>query len=232
MSSQIYEDGTYLRHNPGWHADDSAWKARQIMRMLEAHHLRPGSVCEVGCGAGGVLTALADSLGPETTLAGYDISPNALALCAGKQRPNLSFHCADLLAEPGLHCDLLLVIDVVEHVDDYLGFLRRVRAKGVLKIYHFPLDFCALTAVHGSRLMDQRRNLGHLHYFTRETALAALAETGHEVVDHFYTRTNLDLPPRGLKAGVLNALRRGLYAFNQDLGVRILGGCSLLVLAR
>ena len=30
----IYTDGTYLRNNPDWHADDSAWKARHIVATV------------------------------------------------------------------------------------------------------------------------------------------------------------------------------------------------------
>ena len=31
----IYTNGTYLRNNPVWHADDSAWKAGHVATMLE-----------------------------------------------------------------------------------------------------------------------------------------------------------------------------------------------------
>src|SRR5579859_2700572 len=80
----IYTDGTYLRNNPAWHADDSAWKAGHIAAMLERHALAPATVCEVGCGAGEVLRALATRLDASTRFIGYEISPDAFALCASK----------------------------------------------------------------------------------------------------------------------------------------------------
>ena len=57
----IYTNGTYLRNNPVWHADDSAWKAGHVATMLERHALAPQSVCEIGCGAGEFLRALSIS---------------------------------------------------------------------------------------------------------------------------------------------------------------------------
>ena len=33
MDATTYSDGTYLTNNPGWHADDSAWK-QLAARML------------------------------------------------------------------------------------------------------------------------------------------------------------------------------------------------------
>ena len=41
MESTIYSDGTYLANNPGWHADDSAWKAGHIATMLARHAIVP-----------------------------------------------------------------------------------------------------------------------------------------------------------------------------------------------
>lgn len=32
-----------------------------------------------------------------------------------------------------------------------------------------------------------RRSVGHIHYFTKETALALLEDTGYRVIDHGYT---------------------------------------------
>lgn len=40
MSEVIYTDGSYLANNPSWHEEDSPWKARQIIRLLEANRLK------------------------------------------------------------------------------------------------------------------------------------------------------------------------------------------------
>ncbi|OQW96718.1 MAG: methylase, partial [Desulfobacteraceae bacterium A6] len=53
-----------------------------------------------------------------------------------------------------------------------------------------------------------------------------------EVIDYFYTAGSLELPNRGCKANLLKMPRKLLFSANNDLAVRILGGYSLLVLAK
>ena len=57
-TNEIYLDGTYLDKNPGWHEEDSAWKAEKILKILKRNKLKPSSICEVGCGAGEILSCL------------------------------------------------------------------------------------------------------------------------------------------------------------------------------
>ncbi len=93
------------------------------------------------------------------------------------------------------------------------------------------LDFHR-TVFRGSPIERRRRSFGHLHYFTKETALAALQETGYEVIDHFYTRASVELRKRSWKGNLAKLPRAVLFALNQDWTVRMLGGFSLLVLAK
>ncbi|MEN9630073.1 MAG: hypothetical protein RJA10_3301 [Pseudomonadota bacterium] len=232
MSSR-YEDGRYAAANPSWHEEDSPWKAARIAAMLKRHALQPATVAEVGCGAGGVLQALSAGWGPSVRCSGFEVSPDAFARCQGKAAPpQLQFHLADLLADDQAHFDLLLAIDVFEHVDDYLGFLRRLRGKGRHTVFHIPLDLSAQTVLRGTPLLTARHTVGHLHHFTQQTALATLRDAGYEVLDQRYTAGALDLPARHWKAALMKLPRRLLFALAPDLTVRALGGWSLLVLAR
>jgi len=53
-----YQDGAYLEATGDWHEEDAAWKAAHIRDMIEAVGLKAASVCDVGCGTGGVLAQL------------------------------------------------------------------------------------------------------------------------------------------------------------------------------
>jgi SAM-dependent methyltransferase len=227
--TSIYRDERYLERNPTWHAEHSPWKADQIVRMLERNDLTPETVAEVGCGAGVVLTELERRL-PDAKFAGYDISPQAITL-AGSGTERVTFHLADM-REEDVRVDLLLLIDVIEHVDDYRGFLRDLRAKAEHKILHIPLDLSVLSVARMWPILQTRANLGHVHYFSKELALAALAEAGYDVIDHFYTHYAVELPTTSWRAHVGRPLRRVMYMASEDLAVRLLGGSSLLVLAR
>jgi len=230
-SESMYRTGAYLERNPTYHVEDSAWKADQILRMLEKHDLRPRSICEVGCGAGEILKQLQSRLTAATQFVGYEISPQAYALCRERENERLRFFCEDLLATETVAFDLLLCLDVFEHVEDYLGFLRGLRDKAEHKIFHIPLDLSVQWVWRNRPIMREREQAGHLHYFTKETALATLQDAGYEVIDWFYTPGAI-ANPRSVKAKLASLPRRLLSVVNQDLVVRILGGYSLLVLAK
>ena len=231
MEATIYADGTYLRNNPDWHADDSAWKAGHVAAMLGRHGLAPRSVCEVGCGSGEVLVQLARRLPAGARYSGYDISPDAYALCSRKSGGAFEFKLADLLAED-VSFDVVLAMDVLEHVEDYFGFLRRLKGKARHKVFHIPLELSALAVARRKPLIDARRSVGHLHHFNKETALAALEDTGYRVIDHCYTSGRTDLGGLGWKTRLLKAPRKALARIDPDAAARILGGYSLLVLAQ
>lgn len=227
----VYTDGTYLASHGSWHQEDSAWKANHIRTMLERNKVAFETLCEVGCGAGEILSVLARVF-PGKRLRGYEISPQAFVLCRGKERPGLSFTLGDLLTESGDTFDVLLAIDVFEHVEDYLGFLNKLRAKAVYKVFHIPLDLSVQSVLRARPILKLRNDVGHLHYFTKETALATLRYAGYDIVDCFFTATAVDLPNRGWKADLMRLPRRALYALSPDWAARLLGGYSLMVLAK
>ena len=228
----MYRDGEYERLNPGWHAAESPWKARHIASLLADSGIAPRRWCEVGCGAGDILVNLARAYGPPATFTGFEISPQAFDLCKTKADDRLDFRLGSPFdgsgdAEP---YDVALAVDVFEHVEDYLGFLRQLHGIAGHKVLHIPLDLSVQTVLRGTPLRSARDLVGHLHYFTRDTALASLVHTGYEIVAHRYT-SHQELPARHWKARAARLPRGLLYAMQPDLAVRVLGGHSLLVLA-
>jgi predicted TPR repeat methyltransferase len=226
----IYTDGTYLRNNPDWHADDSAWKAAHVATLLEKNGVKPKTVCEIGCGAGEILRSLATHLEPDARFHGYEISPNAYSICSAKASEKFSFKLANLLEQPE-HFDLVMAMDVFEHVEDYFGFLRQLRSKATYKVFHIPLELSALMVARARPLIDQRRSVGHIHHFSKETALASLEDTGYKILDHAYTSGRTELGGLGWKSKLLKWPRKALYRASPDAAARLLGGYSLMVLA-
>lgn len=228
-AAAMYCDGTYLRNNETWHVEDSAWKARHIAALLSRNGVAFGRACEVGCGAGEVLRQLAAHF-DNAHFVGYELSPQAFRLCAERAAERVSFRHGSPLDDDDAY-DCLLCIDVFEHVEDYLGFLRSLRPRAEWKLFHIPLDLSAL-AVLREAMLEGRESAGHLHYFTRDTALATLRDCGYEIVDHCYTAHFLMHAPQTWAEKLRRAVRRLLYAAAPDFAVRLWGGCSLLVLAK
>jgi SAM-dependent methyltransferase len=231
MLEDVYVNGQYLAKNPGWHVDESPWKARQIHRMLKKQNLNPHTICEVGCGAGEVLNELQKLLQDQSVFWGYDISPQAIALCTPKTNERLHFKLADIRHEQNVFFEMLLVLDVFEHVEDSFGFLRALKKKGENKIFHIPLDISLQSVLRSDGLLHTRDLYGHIHYYTKETALRTLQDTGYKILDYFYTPRAVETGGAQLKRKVLYFPRRLFFGINHDLAVRILGGFSLLVLA-
>lgn len=232
MSGEIdYLDGSYLRQNPDWHVSDAAWRVAQIVKMLRRNHLAPATVYDVGCGAGEVLRLLQLNLDPCCELWGADVSPQALELCQGRGNDRLHFA---LLSEPPLakqSFDLVIAIDVLAHVEDYRGFLRRLKSMGTYKLIHIPLDLSAQHILRLESMIRRRRQHVHFHYFTSCTARFALDDLGYELVDWFYTPRMIDNPSH-TASKLLRLPRRLLFAINQEFTVSLLGGFSLMVLAK
>ena len=230
-AGECYFDGAYLAHNPSWHAEHSPTKARWIDDLLKRNRLEPRTIAEVGCGSGEILVELRKRR-PDAAFTGFEISPQAYAICSPKAAPGLDFRLADLLEADAEPFDLLLAIDVFEHVPDYMGFLKALRGKAAHTIFHIPLDLSAQALLRGTSYPVLREHTGHLHYFHKYTALATLKDCGYEVVDWNYTRSSQELPGKSLRTKLANLPRKLMQTVSEDLSARLFGGYSLLVLAR
>jgi SAM-dependent methyltransferase len=227
-----YTSGSYLERNPLWHTEESSWKAEQIMRMLNRHKIVPRTICEVGCGAGEVLRQLQPRLGGGCEMLGCDVSPQAIELCSSRANEKLRFLLGDITRISENFFELILVLDVIEHVEDYFSLLRNIKERALYKIFQIPLDLSVQTILRSTPLLKDREKYGHIHYFNKEIALQLLIDVGFQIVDYFYTGVALDLPSSDLKNVVMRIPRRLIYSVNRDMAVRLLGGYRLLFLTK
>lgn len=231
-AQDFYETGEYLEHNQSWHTEDSPWKAGNILKIMLRNQLNPESICEVGCGAGEILRQMSMQLPSGKQFYGYEISPQAFEMSKSRENENIHFFLKDLLAEDeSVSFDVVMAIDVFEHVEDDFGFVRKLKDRGKYKIYHIPLDI-SVNGLLQDKFMYGRKTVGHIHYYTKNTALAILEDTGHQIIDYFYTADSLELPRKTLKSKIAKVPRKLMYQFKPDLTVKIFGGFSLMVLAR
>lgn len=227
--SEIYTNSEYLNHNAKWHVEDSVWKAVQISKILTDNNLKPSTICEVGCGAGAILEEL-DRLYPTTNFVGFEVSPQAFELCKARGGVNTKYFLKNIFEE-SVFFDCLLCIDVFEHVEDYIGFLKALKSKSNYKIFHIPLEINVLSIIR-QKMLISRKQVGHLHYFTRETALATLEDCGYEIIDKFYTEVFLVSLRNSFKGKLWKFIYQILYSISEDLTAKLIGGCSLIVLAK
>jgi len=221
-------NGEYFKKNPTWHIEYSPWKAENIRLLMQRKNLLPETICEVGCGAGEVLRQLQNKMNRPCDFRGYDIAPAAIEMAKERENERLHFQLADFGAIDTPRFDLMLVLEVVDHVEDYLGFLRMLKNRAEWKIFSFSLDISVQSAFRAGAFSQRRNVHSHLHHFNKETALGTLEYAGYEVVDYFYP-PNLAISPL---AKMAKPIRTACFKLGPDLAVRLFGGYSLLILAR
>lgn len=226
-----YLDRTYLQQNPDWHVADSPWKVQQILRILSRNSIVPKTIYEEGCGAGEVLRLLQQRLDANCELWGADVSAQAIELCQARVNARLHFALLeDHLWERKVF-ELAMAIDVLAHVEDYRGFLRKLKSRAQFKLLHIPLDISVQHVLREKSMIRRRQEHPHLHYFSKRTAMFALADLGYEIVDWCYTPRMIDIPHHA-RGKLLRLPRKLLFAVHRDFAVNVLGGFSLMVLAK
>ena len=233
MRQDIYRSGEYWSKNETFHEEDGHYKAEHCFRMLNDYGLTkdPLRVLDIGCGGGRFLYHLSDLM--EGEFLGIDVSDQSIGSAIAKHsRKNLSYERKELAQVEGAF-DLVTMNDVFEHVDDYIGFLTLARPLGRLFYFNIPLDMTVLSVFRGS-YMKWREDVGHLHYFSKESALATLEYAGFDLVAHRYNNYVLhEVKTRPTIKNILGALPRlATYAVAPDFSVSTLGGASLGVLCR
>jgi SAM-dependent methyltransferase len=249
LFQDLYTQGAYLTSHPTWHVEEAPWKTYYALRLMARNHLAPRAICEVGCGAGEILRLLQRRLDTSCQFYGYEISPQAFAMARKRANSRLTFKLGDIRDDPGRRFDLILVMDVLEHMENYFDLLRAIQPMSQYTIFHIPLDISVRSVLSGE-LAAYRQTHGHIHYFTRELALRTLSDAGYEVLDWLYTkegeftwraeapawgdvmRKPATLPTAMLKQGKHAAKKLLVRAIGDDWSERIFGEWRLMALAR
>lgn len=228
---ESYESGVYLANNPTWDEEDSEWKADKVLKIFNRNNIVPKSIVEVGCGAGGILGSLHDAM-PEVEYSGFEIAPDASKFWKKYATKKITFTVEDFLQKQTTHFDVLLLLDVIEHVPNPFEFLSVLRGRADYFILHIPLDLSAMSVLREHPLLLVRKKVGHIHYFTKGLALSLIHESGFQVLDWFYTGASFTAPQVSWKAKLARIPRRLANSIDRDWGVRLLGGDTLMILAK
>ena len=148
-----------------------------------------------------------------------------------RESANLKFTCANLL-DSDKHADAVLCLDVFEHVEDYMGFLKRLRTHGAYFIFNVPMDMCVMKLLSGG-LRYAREEVGHLHYFNEWSAQATLSDCGYRIETASLSAAFLKVPPRNLRQTLAVVPRIfAHFLLGSRLACKLLGGYSLVVEAK
>ncbi len=229
MIRDIYNDETYLKNNPTWHEADAPFKAGKILELLNPIKGSFKTVCEVGCGSGQVLVQLSKHLPENINFYGFDISEQAITIAQNKTTNRLHFECKDLAQTKNeFFYDILLVIDVIEHIHNYFSFLNSLANKSRYTIFHIPLDISVWSIFREQMLIESKQRVGHIHNFTEDFIKSILSDYGYNIISQIYTEPTFETV--SLKQKVVNGIRKLLFRINKRFCTKFIGGYSILLL--
>ncbi len=229
QSKNIYNNEIYLKTNSNWHQEDSPFKVSVIKKMIRKNNIKFNTCADVGCGAG-LITELLSKTYPNISFVGFDLSKDVYLFWQKRtKRENLKFINGDI-HDFDKSFDLILCLDVFEHIEDYFKFLKKLKKSGNKFIFNIPLDMNVMKVItNGIKLA--RTEVGHLHYFNEYTALETLKDCGFKVIDSFLSTAFLSVPPRNIRQLAVLPLRLITLIFGKSVGAKIFGGQSLVVYA-
>lgn len=146
------------------------------MVMKEVARLEFRSVLDMGCGEGTLLKMIAETY-PHVALAGSELSETALNYCR-EQLPQANLFHLDIVRDDvsGLSYDLIILMQVLEHLKDDLAALKKLRRMCQGSI---------LISVPGGELDDHGRRMGHYRHYTKEGLALKMEQAGFRVVRAF-----------------------------------------------
>lgn len=180
--NKIYLDKNYVTNNPDWHSKDSDYKKDLIINLIKK---KPKSILDFGCGSGDVTDKLAEHFN-KTLVTGYEVSPIAYKLCKKKKRKNLRFKLIKYKI-PKKKYQYLVCLDVIEHIYDFIGLLKKIKTLAKYKIFHIPLDLNLTTQLRPSILEWGFNHLGHIHHFNYNTIKLILKHCNYNIIHEKFT---------------------------------------------
>ncbi|MFN7197923.1 MAG: class I SAM-dependent methyltransferase, partial [Hylemonella sp.] len=129
-------------------------------------------VIEIGCATGELIAAFPAA--PGARRVGVDISPKNIT-AAAERFAGVEFLAGDFTALSLGGFDAVVLSDVLEHVPDDVGFLRRAASLGRRVFVNLPLEDNWLNR---GRPYGPDDVSGHLRAYSREQGLALMAAAG------------------------------------------------------
>lgn len=176
-NEDIYNDGTYIQNNPSLHSEDALYKFTYIQDLLQTYLSSNSkneiSILDIGGGCGKIGRFVCEFFQKQNikiSFTALDLSLEMLDI-QRENNPHINQSLNTPLESLEEHYDLILLIDVIEHISDYLSFTNLLKQKTSYIIFNIPIeknffDFAKNIYFKGQYYKWQEQTLGHLHFFS------------------------------------------------------------------
>lgn len=238
-NSNRYISGDYIKKNHSYHSEDSQFKWNNFADILNLSNLNfrdVETIIDIGCGAGQILIEANKSslFNNKTIFKGYDINPDAINL-AKKNSDKVSFFNQDFLNLDNEKGDLIIAADVFEHIQDKYDFLLKLKNKGNFFLFNIPLEISLFSMIRKKNIFKHSfDNVGHLHFYTKRTALLTLENSGFKILNFNLVNNRFEDFKKNKKiySLIINIPQYIVEKLGKTLSSSIFGGYSLVVLAK
>lgn len=239
MTTQdFYSSGEYTKKNHGYHIEDSKFKWDNFKKIILNSNIdtnKFNSIGEVGCGAGQILSeAKKSGMFTKANFYGYDPNPEAIKL-AKKFDDTIDFVHGDFIKmDIEKSFDLIIVADVLEHLDDPSEFLEKLKKKSKFFLFNIPLEINFLSLIRLKNIFKESfKQVGHIHFYSNRTAQLTLERNGYKILNTIYANNRFfEIKKKfSLKKSLIYVPQYFCSLINKELACNIFGGYSLVVIA-
>ncbi|HYH89290.1 MAG TPA: class I SAM-dependent methyltransferase [Solirubrobacteraceae bacterium] len=164
-----------------WRALGARSKADHAVKLCARAGLHPGSLVEIGCGDGALLSELG-ARGLASVLDGFELSPPAADLARARSIPGArrieAFDGEHVPADDGAY-DLAVLSHVLEHVPEPGPLLREAARVAPAVLVEVPLEANRSAARPAKR--EEAARIGHVQFLDRAAVHALVRAAGLQV---------------------------------------------------
>jgi SAM-dependent methyltransferase len=200
---ELYLKDEYLIKNPSLHEEDSPWKVSKIAPLVDTfiNHINKKdeiNLLDVGGGAGLILGAISTyiekNFGIKVNKYALDLSASMLGV--QKQRnPDLKLALNEDICKTSLgdkQMDLVLLIDVLEHVTDPAEALQEIKRISRFSILKVPLEDNLTGRTwnfikRGAPRRDGIEKFGHINSYSFSRLRYQIEKHAGHVLDFYFT---------------------------------------------
>lgn len=222
----------YITKNPNLGLDQANLKAKQVLAFLG--EIKIDSLLDLACGAGGITIILEKALKPKETV-GLDISSAMISAAKENGRAkNITWLCQDLFSyNPEKKFDLVTCIDIVEHIEDDLGTLKKIATLGQNILIKVPMEDSVLDnkIIRTLKIRDPWKEneirYGHIHHYNEKQLLELFDKAGLKIIKQSY----IPLPKRSrLFYEILRVVFLPIGWFSQKAMANFVGGFKIVLM--
>ena len=198
----LYSTDRYIIQNPSLHEEDSPWKISKILPLVDKFigevNKEKINILDVGGGAGFILKAVSTYIESHhharVDKFVLDLSPGMLEI-QKKNNSDLKRAFNEDMRKTSIgnkEIDLVLLIDVLEHVSDTTVALEELRRISNFVIFKVPLEdnLCTKTWNFINRGKPRKRsieNLGHINYYNFRKLKQQIEKHLGCILDSYFT---------------------------------------------